>query len=103
MADWRRALVALALVVLGPAPPAIAQTWAPSFDLLVGGTVVNVTANQNFDYGSHPPAPSIAAQAHNGPYPECVFSATRNDTGASQYQNVGGSNGFDTTGHYTDP
>jgi hypothetical protein len=103
MAKWRRALAALALAVLGLAPPALAQTYAPVFDLVVSGTVVQVTHDQTFDYGAHPPGASIVAQAHNGPNPECVFSATRSDTGAAQYQNVGGSNGYDTTGHYTDP
>jgi hypothetical protein len=103
MAKWRIALAALTLAVLGPVPPASAQTYAPTFDLLVSGTVVQITHNQTFDYGAHPPGASIAAQAHNGPNPECVFGATRSDTGASQYQNVGGSNGYDTTGHYTDP
>ena len=103
MAKWRIGLAALTLVVLGPVPPALAQTYAPTFDLVVSGTVVQVTHDQTFDYGAHPPGASIAAQLLNGPNPECVFTATRSDTGASQYQNIGGSNGYDTSGHYTDP
>ena len=105
MAKWRIGLAALTLAVLGLglAPPGLTQTYAPTFDLVVSGTVVQVMHDQTFDYGAHPPGPSIVAQAHNGPNPECVFGATRSDTGASQYQNVGGSNGYDTTGHYTDP
>ena len=103
MAKWRRGLAALTLAALGLAMPALAQTYAPTFDLVVGGTVVQVTHDQTFDYGAHPPGASIVAQLHNGPNPECVFTATRSDTGASQYQNIGGSNGYDTTGHYTDP
>jgi len=73
------------------------------FDLVVSGTIVQVTHDQTFDYGAHPPGASIVAQLHNGPNPECAFTATRNDTGASQYQNIGGSNGYDTSGRYTDP
>jgi hypothetical protein len=103
MAKWRRGLAALTLAVLGLATPALAQTYAPTFDLVVSGTVVQVTHDQTFDYGAHPPGASIVAQLHNGPNPECVFTATRSDTGGSQYQNIGGSNGYDTTGHYTDP
>lgn len=103
MAKWRRGLAALTLAALGLATPALAQTYAPTFDLVVSGTVVQVTHDQTFDYGAHPPGGSIVAQLHNGPNPECAFTATRSDTGASQYQNTGGSNGYDTTGHYTDP
>ncbi|HEX9316843.1 MAG TPA: hypothetical protein VGA71_15725 [Actinomycetota bacterium] len=103
MAKWRIGLAALALAMLSAVPPALAQTWAPMFDLVVSGTIVQVTHDQTFDYGAHPPGASIVAQLHNGPNPECVFTATRNDTGASQYQNIGGSNGYDTSGRYTDP
>ena len=103
MAKWRRGLAALTLAALGMGTPALAQTYAPTFDLVVSGTVVQVTHDQTFDYGAHPPGASIVAQLHNGPNPECAFTATRSDTGASQYQNIGGSNGYDTTGHYTDP
>ncbi|HWD71855.1 MAG TPA: hypothetical protein VG779_04950 [Actinomycetota bacterium] len=103
MAKWRIGLAALTLAVVGLAPPALAQTYAPTFDLVVSGTIVQVTHAQTFDYGAHPPSASIVAQLHNGPNPECVFTATRSDTGASQYQDIGGSNGYDTTGHYTDP
>src|SRR5437870_130075 len=103
MAKWRIGLAALTLLVLGPVPPALAQTYAPTFDLVMSGTIVQVTHDQTFDYGSHPPGASIAAQLHNGPNPECGFTATRSDTGASQYQNIGGSNGYDTSGRYTDP
>jgi hypothetical protein len=103
MARWRIGLAALTLAMLGLAPPALAQTYTPTFDLVVSGTIVQVTHDQAIDYGAHPPGASIVAQLHNGPNPECVFTATRSDTGASQYQNIGGSNGYDTTGHYTDP
>src|SRR2546427_711967 len=103
MAKWRIGLAALTLLVLGLVPPALAQTYAPTFDLVVSGTIVQVTHDQTFDYGAHPPGASITAQLHNGPNPECVFTATRSDTGASQYQNIGGSNGYDTSGRYTDP
>ena len=103
MAKWRIGLAALALAMLSAVPPALAQMWAPMFDLVVSGTIVQVTHDQTFDYGAHPPGASIVAQLHNGPNPDCVFTATRNDTGASQYQNIGGSNGYDTSGRYTDP
>src|SRR5438876_7891479 len=103
MAKWRIGVAALTLAVLGPVPRVLAQTYAPTFDLVVSGTIVQVTHDQTFDYGSHPPGVSITAQLHNGPNPECVFTATRSDTGASQYQDIGGSNGYDTSGHYTDP
>ena len=103
MAEWRVGVAALTLAVLGPVPPALAQTYAPTFDLVMSGTIVQVTHDQTFDYGSHPPGTSIAAQLHNGPNPECGFTATRSDTGASQYQNIGGSNGYDMSGRYTDP
>ena len=103
MAKWRIGVAALTLAVLGPVPRVLAQTYAPTFDLVVSGTIVQVTHDQTFDYGAHPPGASIAAQLHNGPNPECVFTATRSDTGASQYQNIGGSNGYDTSGRYTDP
>src|SRR5437763_10281496 len=103
MAEWRVRVPARTLAVLGPVPPPLAQTYAPTFDLVMSGTIVQVTHDQTFDYGSHPPGASIAAQLHNGPNPECGFTATRSDTGASQYQNIGGSNGYDTSGRYTDP
>ena len=103
MAKWRIGLAAFTLAVLGLTLPALAQTYAPTFDLVVSGTIVQVTHDQTFDYGAHPPGASITAQLHNGPNPECVFTATRSDTGASQYQNIGGSNGYDTSGRYTDP
>src|SRR2546427_13204733 len=103
MAKWRIGLAALTLLVLGLVPPALAQTWAPTFDLIVSGTVVQVTHDQTFDYGSHPPGASIAAQLHNGPNPDCVITPTPSDTAASQYQNIQGSNRYETTCHSTEP
>ena len=102
MAKWRVALTAFTMLVAGLVPPAFAQTWTPNLDL-VAGTTVHVTHDQTFDYGSHPPDASIGVQLHNGPNPECVFTARRSDTGASQYQNIGGSNGYDSSGNYRDP
>src|SRR5436305_1956468 len=103
MAKWRIAFAALTLLATGLVPPAFAQTWTPTFDLIVPGTTVHVTHDQTFDFGFHPPDTSIGAQLHNGPNPECLFSAKRSDTGATQYRNIGGSNGYDSSGNYTDP
>lgn len=80
--------------------PAQAQTYAPRFTLTGIGTV-EVTSNQVFDYKSSPPA-EATVQLHNGPNPECQFSAVSN-TGAAQYRSIGGSNGYDSKGGYTDP
>ena len=103
MAKRRTALAVLTLLVLGLVRPALAQTWTPTLDLIVLGTVLRVTHDETLDYGSKPPDVSIAAQLHNGPNPECLFTAKRSDTGAAQYQNIGGSNGYDTSGRYNDP
>jgi hypothetical protein len=103
MTRWRAALAALTVLGLGLVPPALAQTWTPAFDLIVAGTIFPVTHDQAIDYGSQPPNSNIAAQLHNGPSPECAFTATRSDTGATQYRDSGGSNGYDSSGQYTDP
>lgn len=101
-------LLILAALVLTGASTARAQTYSPHFTLVLIGTPTEVTRDDSFDYGSHPPtnlrtgSPGIDAQLRNGPNPECIFSATSN-TGAAQYLHIGASNGYDTSGHYTDP
>jgi hypothetical protein len=88
--------------------PAQAQTWAPSFVLVVSGTSVSITSNQTFDYGATPPvdsvthSPGVTVQLHNGPNPECLFSAS-SSAGDTQYVSIGGSNGYDSANHYRDP
>ena len=60
MAKWRVALTAFTMLVAGLVPPAFAQTWTPNFDLILPETTVNVTHDQTFDYGFHPPDVSTA-------------------------------------------
>ena len=47
MAKWRIGVAALTLAVLGPVPRVLAQTYAPTFDLVVSGTIVQVKGSVN--------------------------------------------------------
>lgn len=96
------------LFALSNMAPAQAQTWVPSFVLVVSGNNVSITSNQTFDYGATPPvdsvthSPGVTVQLHNGPNPECLFSAS-SSAGDVKYVSIGGSNGYDSANHYTDP
>lgn len=102
------------LAVVGPLfalvhmTPAQAQTYAPSFVLIVAGNSVSITSNQSFDYGATPPvdsathSPGVTVQLHNGPNPACEFSAS-SSAGDIKYVSIGGSNGYDSANHYSDP
>lgn len=102
------------LFALSHMTPAQAQTYSPHFTMMLPGApgqpVIGseVTKDDSFDYGSHPPtnprtnAPGIYVVLHNGPNPECLFSAT-SANGAAQYRTIGGSNGYDSKLGYADP
>lgn len=93
----------IAAFILIFARVAMGQT-APTTHFTLIGVVGNteITHDQTLDYGSSPPA-KVTVQNHNGAgLPECNFSAI-SDHGSSQYQIVGGNNGYDTSGGYLQP
>lgn len=97
------AATAAALVLGCGVPQAVAQTWRPSFDILLSGQrIATVTTPDTIDYGSHPPASGLDVSLHNGGPVECMFTATTGT--ASQYARIGGSIGWNpTSGTWTEP